>query len=300
MRLPRLPFSGKGQQNEPSERYLVGLYLGFAFLVFLIALLWTFPHETLVREGLRQATAGSPTRIDFAQLRYRPPLGYEVEDLRIVPDPGSAFELQAGQLHAQPSLLSLLVPGRRNAVDLNLAIWGGQVEARIAGDPDDFAIDAVGQNLKLDEATRGAFPPAGKIYGNGRLELAVEGTDGGRLIEGALQLAIRDLALRDLMAQGFKIPDLTFETLDLEAEADGQTLQIRKLVANGNEVSIRATGKIKLNRVWKRSTLDLRFELRIDPDAPAGLRMLPRLLPKRNDGDTFYKIRGTLGKPRLQ
>jgi len=300
MRLPRLPFSGKGPQNESSERYLLGLYFGFAALVFLIALLVTFPHETLVREGLRQATAGSPTRIDFAELRYRPPLGYEVSDLRIVPDPGSAFELQAGQLHARPSMLSLLVPGQRNAVDLDVALWGGQLEARIAGDPDDFAIDALGENLKLDEATRGAFPPAGKIYGSGRLELAVEGKDRGRRLEGALRLAVRDLALRDLMAQGFKVPDLTFETLDLEAEADGQTLQIRKLVANGSEISIRATGKIKLNRVWKRSTLDLRFELVIDPDAPAGLRMLPRLLPKRKDDETFYKIRGTLGKPRLQ
>ena len=268
MKLPRLRFSGKGQQNESSERYLLGLYFGFAFLVFLVALLLTFPHETLVREGLRQATAGSPTQIDFARLRYRPPFGYEVSDLRIVPDPGNSFEFQASQLHARPSVLSLLIPGRRNAVALDADLWGGQVEVRIAGDPEDFAIDAVGQNLKLDEASRGAFPPAGRIYGNGRLELAVEGTDSGRRLQGELRLAIRDLALRDLMAQGFKVPDLTFETLDLEAEADGQTIQIRKLVANGNEVSIRATGKIKLNRVWKRSTLDLRFELMIDPDAP--------------------------------
>lgn len=300
MKLPRLRFSGKGQQNESSERYLLGLYFGFAFLVFLVALLLTFPHETLVREGLRQATAGSPTQIDFARLRYRPPFGYEVSDLRIVPDPGNSFEFQASQLHARPSVLSLLIPGRRNAVALDADLWGGQVEVRIAGDPEDFAIDAVGQNLKLDEASRGAFPPAGRIYGNGRLELAVEGTDSGRRLQGELRLAIRDLALRDLMAQGFKVPDLTFETLDLEAEADGQTIQIRKLVANGNEVSIRATGKIKLNRVWKRSTLDLRFELMIDPDAPAGLRMLPRLLPQRKDGESFYKILGTLGKPRLQ
>ena len=300
MKLDRLRSFGKTLRTRASEHRLAWLYLGFSAAVFIVALVTTFPHETLVREGLRHATAGSPTQIDFASLRYQPLLGYEVADLRIVPDTAQSFQLQVDALHAKPAILSLLIPGQRNAVELDLAIFGGQMEATVAGNPDDFAVVVVGQNLKLDEATRGAFPPPGRVSGTAALDLAAQSSDGGRTLEGTLALRAQDIALRDMMAQGFKIPDLSFEALELEAAADGDTIHVRKLVATGNEVSIRATGKIKLHRSWKRSSLDLRFELNISPDAPAGLRMIPRLLPKRKDGESFYDVRGTLARPRLQ
>ena len=290
----------KSLKSRASQRRLPLLYTGFTVFVFLVAIIVTFPHETLIRQGLDRATAGSDTTVDFKTLQFRPLLGYHVEDLRVVPDRDEAFELRVAGLQATPSIISLLVPGRRNALDLELDIWGGELAARLAGDPDDFAITAAGSGLNLEDATRGLLPANGKIYGSAALELDAEGTDQGRTIDGTLILAVRDLALRDLMARGFKVPDLTFETLDLSIEAAGDTLQVRNFVATGNEVSIRATGKIKLNRSWKRSMLDLRFELTIDPDAPSGLRVLPRLLPKRKNGETFYDIIGTLGNPRIQ
>lgn len=300
MNFPSIRSVGKALRRKSEQRRLPLLYAGFALVVFLVALVVTFPHETLVRQSLYSATVGSDTTIDFTALHFRPPLAYQVDDLQIRPDRNEPFELRITKLHVAPALFSLLIPGQRNAVDLELEIWGGQLEARLAGDPDDFAIAAAGSKLNLAEAISTALPTPGKIYGNAQFELVAEGTDKGRSIAGSLTLAIRDLALRELTARGFKVPDLTFETVDLAVDADGGVLHVRKFVASGNEVSIRATGKVTLHRSWKRSALELRFELSIDEDAPSGLRVLPRLLPKRKNGESFYDIRGTLGNPRIQ
>ena len=284
---------------QSSERRLAIVYAAFALVIFFTALVVTFPHETLVRMGIRNATAESSVTIDFSELHFRPPFGYQVSDLHIVSDSRQPFSLRVSDLKATPSLLSLIIPGQRNAVDLTLSIWGGLLEGRLAGDPANFAITARGEGLDIASATQGALPPPGQIYGKARLDLDVEGTEDGRQLEGNLILAVQNLALRDLTAGGFKVPDLTFDTLEMAVEARGNSLKIRKFVVQGSDVSIRATGKITRNRFWKRSSLDLRFELIISPDAPAGLRILPRLLPKRKDGEQFYNLRGTLAKPRI-
>lgn len=281
-------------------RYRLALgYACFAFAVFVVGVLATLPHEEIARRLIKSATRGSAVGLEFRELSFRPLLGYTIRDLHLMADRNSGPTIRIDSLDAAPVLTSLLLPTAPNAVDLEAQLWGGSLEARLAGDDSRLLLALEGEGLELAQATRGLFPGGGSVQGTARIALDIEGEPRGDEFAGGLSLDVTAVGLRDLLAAGFKVPNLTFETVQLRAKLDGRRLEISEFSAQGRELSLRATGRIQLARRLESSTLDIRFELQIREDAPAGLRSLPLLLPKRTQGDAFYKLKGTLRRPKL-
>jgi type II secretion system protein N len=282
------------------SRHRLGIgYILFTLTVFLVSVVATLPHEEIARHLIERATRGSSTRVEFREISFRPLLGYTIRDLRITPDSTGGPTIRVESLDATPVLTSLLLPTGPTELDLEAVLWGGGLEARLGGDGRNFMLTLEAEGLDLGEATSGLFPAGGALEGQARVLLAIEGDSRGRELFGALDLKATAVGLRDLLAAGFKVPNLTFESVQLSAKLDGRRLEISEFSARGRELMLRATGRIRLAERLKSSTLDIRFELQISDEAPSGLRALPLLLPKRKDGEAFYKLQGTLERPTL-
>ncbi|MFP6662931.1 MAG: type II secretion system protein GspN [Deltaproteobacteria bacterium] len=299
MKSPRRSISFAGLRDALGRHRLAIGYTCFTLAVFVVGVVATLPHEKIARQLIERATRSSAVGIEFRELSLRPLLGYTVRDLQILPEGKDGPTIHIDSLDAAPVLTSLLLPGAPAAIDLEARLWGGVLEARLAGDPRGFLLALEGENLELAEATRGLFPGGGALLGTARIALDLEGDPRGRELVGALSLDAAAVGLRDLLAAGFKVPNLTFESVQLRARLDGKRLEISEFSARGAELTLRATGRIQLAQPLESSILDIRFELQIHADAPAGLRALPLLLPKRTQGDAFYKLKGTLRRPKL-
>ena len=63
---------------------LVG-YVAFTLLIFLLALVWSLPHDLIAARAIDVATAGAPVRIGFRSVSLAFPNGYRFTDLRATP-----------------------------------------------------------------------------------------------------------------------------------------------------------------------------------------------------------------------
>lgn len=299
MKLPqRLPSPSEMRAFFSRHALLFG-YTGFTLVVILATLLATFPHEEFARRAVAEATAGTPTRVDFRTLHFRPPLAWTARDLRIVPDTAADLALRIESVKASPAWTSLLLPGALPGIDLDAALWEGEASAFAASDGEDFALEVQAAGLDIAAATAGQLPGEARLGGRADLDLEAGGDLRGETLSGEVHVQATGIALRDLLVSGIRVPDLDLRDASLHGSFEDRTIRIAEFLAQGEGLLVRATGTIERQRVFDRSRLDLRVEIEITDAAPPALRGLRLLLPKRKPGETFYHLRGTIRRPQF-
>jgi type II secretion system protein N len=272
----------------------------FTALVFLLALAWTLPHDLIATRALEVALAGAPFRVTFRSITPAFPNGYRLTDVRLVPrGKGDALAILSDVTVRLP-LGALLTADFRRAAFSGRAYGGdfsGQIQVgdgRVAA-----ALDATSLHL---EPALAPFLPAGRIEGNATLALRLAGD--GRTTqssEGEVSLSVHDLKLEQVTVQGFRLPDLSFATVDAGAQIYGARLQVKDTRASGNDLNFGASGDVLLREPAPQSVLNLRLTIDVPPTAQPALRIATGLLPKRAPGEApVYMLKGTIAAPVLR
>jgi type II secretion system protein N len=119
--------------------------------------------------------------------------------------------------------------------------------------------------------------------------------------DGELALSVAGLALHQLAARGFPIPDARFAQTDLVAQIAGPRVAVKQFAANGDDLNLIASGDVTLRDPVVQSLLNLRLGVDVAAQAPPPIRVLTALLPRRAAGETSnYTLGGTIAAPSLR
>lgn len=273
-------------------------YVGFTLLVFVVALVWSLPHDLIAARAIEVATAGAPVRIGFRTVSLAFPNGYRFTDLRVTPLGASQPVATLSEVTLRVPIGGLLTGNFRQAV-VDGRAYGGDFRgwARLAGNRASGALEAKG--VRLEPALAPFVPPPGRVQGTADVSFQLTGD--GRTTqssEGDLTLAIRDLALDQVSVRGFRLPDVAFPTVDASAQVFGARLQVKEIRAAGDDLRFDASGDVLLRDQLPQSVLNLRMNLEIPPNAQPALKLLSGILPKKNPGEPpGYTVKGTIAAP---
>ncbi len=280
------------------ERAELIVYAAFTLLAFLLALVWSLPHDLIATRAIEVATAGAPVRIGFRTVSLAFPNGYRFTDLRLTPLGASQPVATLSEVTLRVPIGGLLTGNFRQAV-VDGRAYGGTFRgwARLAGNRASGELEAKG--IRLEPAVAPFLPPPGRVQGTADLSFRMAGD--GRTTqssEGDVTLAVRDLALEQVNVRGFRLPDVAFPTVDASAQVFGSRLQVKEVRAAGDDLRFDASGDVLLRYQLPQSVLNLRMNLEIPPNAQPALKLLSGLLPKKNPGEPpVYTVKGTIAAP---
>lgn len=283
------------------ERAALLGYATFTLAVFLLALLWTLPHDLIATRAVETALAAAPVRIVFQRVAFAFPNGYRFDEVRVTPVGETAPAATLSELTVRLPLTALLIADFRRAAFSGNA-YGGDFAGSVALDGERVAGRLDADGIRLAPALAPLVPPPGKVSGAASLSLQLAGD--GRTTQssqGEVRLQISDLALEGVSVSGITVPDLSFATVAGEAQVFGSRVQLKELRAEGRDVNLSATGDVLLRDQLPQSVLNLRLTIDVPPNAQPALRMAASLLPKRNPGESpAYTLRGTIASPVLR
>lgn len=273
-------------------------YAAFTLLVFLVALVWSLPHDLIAARAIDVATAGAPVGIGFRAVALAFPNGYRFTDLRVTPRGASQPVATLSEVTLRVPFAGLLTGSFRQAV-VDGHAYGGDFRgwARLTGNRASGELEAKG--IRLEPALAPFVPPPGRVQGTADLSFRIAGD--GRTTqssEGDVTLAVRNLALDQVSVRGFRLPDVAFPTVDASAQVFGARLQVKEIRAAGDDLRFDASGDVLLRDQLPQSVLNLRMTVEIPPNAQPALRLVSGLLPKKNPGEPpVYSVKGTIAAP---
>jgi type II secretion system protein N len=282
-------------------RALLFAYGLFTFLVFVLALVWSLPHDLIAAQALDIATARAPVRISFRAVTLAFPNGYRFTDLRVTPTGSKDPAVVLSEVTLRLPFTGLLTGSFRQALFTGRAYGGdfaGYVRltgARVAGELEAKAV-------RLEPALAPFLAPPGRVEGEATVSLRLAGD--GRTTqssEGDVSVSVQNLKLDHVSVRGFRLPDLAFPTVDASAQVFGARLQVKEARAAGDDLNFAATGDVLLREPVQQSVLNLRMTIEVPPNAQPALRIATGLLPKRAPGEApAYALKGTIAAPVLR
>jgi type II secretion system protein N len=273
-----------------------------ALVVFVVALAWSLPHDLIARRALETATVGGPVGVDFQSVAFAFPNGYRFTGLRLTPQQKPDAVVAIDELTVRAPLLSLLA-GDPRKLDLSGRAYGGTLEghAALRGSAGG-ALDLRLGEIDLGRALAPFLDPPGSVEGRATLDLRLSG-DGRttQSADGDLDLSVTGLAVHQLAARGFPIPDARFAQADLTAQIAGPKVTVKQFAASGDELNLVASGDVTLRDPVVQSLLNLRLGVDVAAQAPPPIRVLTALLPRRAAGEASnYTLGGTIAAPSLR
>ncbi len=272
----------------------------FTLAVFVIALLYGLPHDLIARRAIDEATREIPVRIAFEKVSFAFPNGYLLERVRISHREQPQYAAQISEITVSTPLLGILL-GQIDSADFAGTLYDGTFEGNAQTSDGQVTTTLALDDVSLAQLSRRLLPPPGVLGGTASLDLEITG-DGRstKSTEGTIALRARDVSLQGLVAQGFTVPDLSFRTVDLDADVQGTRLQIAALQAAGDEVTLGAKGDVLIRDPAARSVLNVQLEIDVAAGARPGLRVATSLLPPRKSGQKGWALRGSLASPSLR
>ncbi len=304
MRAEVLPAgAGRLARRGAAVRRRSGLlgYALFTVLVFLVALVWTLPHDLIARRAVATALASAPVELTFRSVHFAFPNGYRFADVRVLPAGGGETLASLGELTVRLPLAALLT-GDFNRAAFSGRAYGGQFAGQVGRAGERISGELEASGVRLEPALAPLVPPPGRVGGTARLSLRLSGD--GRTTQssqGELELSVADLSLEQVSVRGIRLPDLSFPTASGAAQIFGPRLQVKELSASGPDLRLTASGDVVLREPTPQSVLNLRLTIDVPPGAQPGLRVATALLPKRAAGEApNYTLKGTLAAPVLR
>jgi type II secretion system protein N len=264
------------------RRLSLAAYFVAAFLVFLF-LLFPFDRVKLMLES--EVGRRTPLELSVQSISPRFFNRFALTDL-VVSDKSGKVLFESPSVSATVSLFGLL--RKTLALEVRAEAYGGDLMVKVRQGPDrqHLLIDANG----LDVGSYGLLRDLG-LKLSGTLGGSFEMTDDA----GKGRLWLKGLTSRELLVQGFPIPDLDFEQCWLEADIRADRLTIRKLELDGKELKIRGLGDVVLR---ERGSLNLTVRLKPSERlAREQADVLSLLRNKDAEGYYIFSIGGTLAEP---
>lgn len=291
-RLPEIP--------DWASRAFTGSMLLFAVytvVLFLVFIVWTFPHDIVV-ERVLEAAKNPVVAIDVSHPRFAWLSGYELQGVRFTALPlreGVPPVLEWTRLRVRPNYTDLLRGDTRSFV-LSGELYGGHASGvvRMDGGTVTSRVEWSGLDLSRYRPVSGSLD-AGKVSGafSGTLALTY---NGGASMQGGGTLTLSRGGLEGAKISGFVVPDLAIAEASAQLALRNDELEIQDFTATGDDVKVQASGTVQIRTPVSGSALDLR----VTPHRlPANLRPLLAFLPRRggNRDTAPFTVSGTLARP---
>ncbi|GIW39543.1 MAG: hypothetical protein KatS3mg076_0120 [Candidatus Binatia bacterium] len=285
----------------------LALYALYTLAVFVVAFVATFPGDLLV-ERILAAAENPHVSLLAREKRFRWLSGIELGGVRLSRKPvreGVPPILECASVVLRPDYFSLL-RGNGPSFSLFSRLYGG--DATVVATPEDGTVRATLEWSALDLARYRALRqwiPEGEIRGlfagKGQL-LWPSGPEDGEQPRASFEMLVADAAIEGAKVAGFGVPDLHFRELRTRWTLDGPQLQIEEFAAQGEELSVQASGVVGLRRPASRSTLNLRVTLQPGRGKKDALALLLALLPRPPEAKERMPIvvTGTLERPQFR
>lgn len=302
-------------------------YTAYFFGCFLLACYLTFPYGR-VRDWLQEQAAkrsGGASELQIGQLEPSWITGVQLTDVRYIQttpgDTDGPNVIEFDELSVRASALAAITGDL--AVSFSGEGGGGSVEGEFTGTDGVFSGKFEDMTLNaefsgLDVAAVGLTTVAGLPL-NGALTGVIDISipKDIKAISGTVKLAIHGLTLGDGksklkipgMRQGFTLEQINAGKLEIDAVVSDGVIDIKKIQSKGKDLSLSASGTVRLASKFKRSRLDLTIEAAFSDayknrdDKTKALFELMNFQRKVKqamtpEGALRYKIGGTVGVPR--
>jgi type II secretion system protein N len=299
-RMPSLSFGGVG---DFFDRTMLG-YIAFTLAMFVVFLISTFPYEIVV--GRLLAMVQSPAAvIDVKGSEFAWHRGLALNGVRVSSVAGETTEpyLELNTLWVRP-LFSQLIRGNPYALALQAELYGGTADGTLA-----LKGQTVSGQMSFDGASLGRYRTlaalleegqiAGRLSGTVSFEAAGPSVEAG---QASGEVRLENSSLEKARISGLLVPDLHFKETRLKFAMQSGRIEIEQFNANGDELSVNASGTVTFRAPIDASVLNLKMTMLPGKEATDAIRALLALVPKPQGGkpDAPVRISGTLAKPRFR
>jgi type II secretion system protein N len=232
-------------------------------------------------------------------------LRYKIQDATLAfPPPAQPVKLD--RITVSPSLLALVTGkmGGSLSIEQGDSEIGGNFAAKVSGN----SLSYLQLDMDLEKVNLGRLGllAAAGVQGSGVLDGTVDvSVDWNDLksSKGTVSLKLSKGVIDAQTIYGFSIPRLTFSEGRLEAEIQGDRVQLKelKLGKPGTQDDLTASinGTVGLNRNILAANVDLTANLTVSENLNKSFALLGALLApgKQKDGSYTYKLTGNLAAP---
>jgi type II secretion system protein N len=287
-----------------SRRLRVALYGAFFVLVLLLALLLTFPWETLARRVEQEAARASPgTTLAIGEIGPALPFGVRLANV-VYQSEGRAGAAPSkwtfDRIRLRPAWLALMTG--KAGVSFEVDILAGQVSGTATRAKDGLNIKASFDHMLLEEGKTVedalGVPLAGTLHG--KVDAATNPE--GKITQARFTATIEDAKVKGGKLAGFTLPALDLGRPEVELVVDKGEAKLTKCEAKGRDVTLTATATSTLRPQIGLSPV--KGQLKIKP-SDAFLEKNPSIKGalglagsfKKADGTLEFPLNGTLAKP---
>jgi type II secretion system protein N len=301
LRLPR-PRLSFGRLSSVGGRLML-LYIAYTAVLFVGFLLWTFPHELLVRRVLSNVQTGS-VNVDFNAVNFAWYRGYQVSGIRVAAESADGVPpwFECSHLWVRPSL-NALVHGNPFDLLLNADLYGGVAQGEVS-----LADGSVVGNVQWQDLNIGRYRTLTAYFDEGQLAGRVSGqlnfeARGANLNAGQAtgEVGVDAASLTGAKIRGFGVPDIHFRQMKLKFALHTGRLEVQDFTATG-DLNVQGNGQIVLRDPLEESALNLRVTLETSLATPDAIKGAVALIPRAPGAkpDAPITITGTLAKPRMR
>jgi type II secretion system protein N len=285
-------------RHRLSRRSAIG-YGAWTAVWFVVFLVWTFPHDLVVRHWVDEIAERSGWRVRYEDSWFRPWSGYHLAQARLIAS-GKDSEpwVAAEEVGARPSVTAL-IRGTVFPLFFSGRAYGGAFEGSV-----DLlgALDLGWTSLRLAEYRRLTRLLEGNWNGELSGEIHLSGKGDFKNVDGRGHVGLSNASLTQGKAQGFSIPDLHFPGGEADFEMKANRIDVRSLKLSGSEVDAELHGQLFLSSSGA-PVLNATLTLKPIPGASGGLEPLLMLLNHNQrppSGAYGFTVYGPLTALRLR
>lgn len=272
-----------------SRFWVIGGYAGFFLASFLFSLYLTFDPSHLVTGYLQQFAQQKGMQVSVAAIEKYRLSGIIAEDIELQ-HPGLRTPLKVDGLQARLSLWPLLLG--RKSIGFQASLYGGKIFGRITRGRNSLRANLEVRSVdlsKLEPAREKSLWAMAKLTGKADLDLASK--DDPKKWRGALKASLGPGRLTSFSYQGFELPEIQIEGMNLELNLAGGKAGIKTLEIESTDFPINGFGQVELRSPVRQSPLQ--FQVKVDPSEQYLEKVPPlkAMLPS----DKTVKYTGTLG-----
>ena len=296
--LPRLSFEWVGALGGRTTL----LYVSYTLTLFLGFLLFTFPHEQLVKRALKDSVNRGPVEVDFKSLNLGYD-GYEIAGAYVAPATNErAPYLEFSRVWVRPSLAALV---RGNPYDFLISadLYGGEASGEL-----NVAAGALTGTLKLHGVDISRYRTLTSLLDEGQLtgklssqfafETRASNFSAG---QGNGEISIDGASITGAKVNGVPVPDIKLRQAHAKFQVRTGHVEIQELQTTG-DVTAQGSGQISLRDPVQDSVLNLRATIVTGLETPDTIKALVALIPRApgSKPDAPITITGTLAAPRVR
>jgi type II secretion system protein N len=279
------------------------VYYGlYTFVLFLIFIVVTFPHEVLVRRALDMVQSNS-VAVSISGANFAWWNGYELEGLKVNALPlneGVPPLIEWSRLQLRPDYRSLL-KGQLSSVALWGELYGGTAEGVVTVTQQ--SPPNVSARVEWSGVEVRRYRALTTWLDEGRITGTLAGWFDGQVASGAPpqgegEIFLQRAGLAGGKIMGFTVPDLTIDDAKSKFTLKGDKLELQDVTLAGNEVSIQVKGVVTLREPLGQSIPNLNLTIQ---KLPESLKPLVTIFaPRAKTLPAQMVIGGTLSRPQVK